>query len=381
MFIVVWRALAATAAALVLTATWFMASDSGGSAVTLAEVLEKTASAKSLHLRIQRAEQPADKQPSPATEAWSAQAEKLRVNHADGTYDIALKEIRWQIDEKANRAAASESPYYRAETKSMDLLPLLGLDGSKARKDLLALAARPTRENIGGKQYDVYRYRTIEDGRPVMMDARVDRTTQLLHSLETLVDRDGKRTPAVTLTVLGANQPVDENLFVVGDTLTEDGRIGKVTDVQGLVSIRPVMAERWTLVCGNILLKPGDWLRTDLRGANAAAWCGWRARRKLSPGRARSSNSLRRKRSASTKAKSNWPSSRPLRWSYSVPASSRSRSKPAAFIASKRIASCSPSKIPSGSRASRGRKSRSRLALWWRTSTAATSRSRWVTTR
>jgi hypothetical protein len=271
MFIVVWRALAATAAAIVLTATWFMASDSGGSAVTLAKVLEKTESAKSLHLRIQRAEQPADKQASPATEAWSAQAEKLRVNHADGTYDIARRDKLWQIDEKANRAASSESPYYCAEMKSMDLLPLLGLDGSKARKDLLALAARPTRENIGGKPYDVYRYRTIEDGLPVMIEARVDRVTQLLYSLETLVDRDGKRTPAVTLTVLGANQPVDENLFVVGDTLTEDGRIGKVTDVQGLVSIKPVMAERWTPVCGNILLKPGDWLRTDLRGANAVA--------------------------------------------------------------------------------------------------------------
>ncbi len=118
---------------------------------------------------------------------------------------------------------------------------------------------------------NVYHYQTIENGLPLMIEARIDRATQLLDSLETLVDRDGKQTPAVTLTVLGANQPVDENLFVVGDTLTEDGRIGKVSDVQGLVSVRPVMAERWTPVCGNILLRPGDWLRTDLRGANAVA--------------------------------------------------------------------------------------------------------------
>ena len=271
MFIVVWRALAATVAAVVLAATWFMASDSGGSAVTLAKILEKTASAESLHLRIQRAEQPGEKRASPATEAWSAQAEKLRVNHADGTYEIARRDKLWQIDEKANRATSSESPYYCAERKSLDLLPLFGLDGSKARKDLLAAAARPTREHIGDQQYDVYHYQTIENGLPLMIEARIDRATQLLDSLETLVDRDGKQTPAVTLTVLGANQPVDENLFVVGDTLTEDGRIGKVSDVQGLVSVRPVMAERWTPVCGNILLRPGDWLRTDLRGANAVA--------------------------------------------------------------------------------------------------------------
>src|SRR4029077_9508045 len=58
--------------------------------------------------------------------------------------------------------------------------------------------------------------------------------------------------------------------FVVRDTLTEDGRVGKIIDVQGLASIKPVMHNRWTAVCGKTLLKPGDWVRTDNRGANAA---------------------------------------------------------------------------------------------------------------
>ena len=65
--------------------------------------------------------------------------------------------------------------------------------------------------------------------------------------------------------------PGDEADFVAGDTLTEDGRVGKVTDVQGIVSVRPVMARRWTPVAGPVILKPGDWLRTDRRGANAVA--------------------------------------------------------------------------------------------------------------
>ena len=30
------------------------------------------------------------------------------------------------------------------------------------------------------------------------------------------------------------------------------------------------MHSRWTAVCGKMLLKPGDWVRTDNRGANAA---------------------------------------------------------------------------------------------------------------
>ena len=54
-----------------------------------------------------------------------------------------------------------------------------------------------------------------------------------------------------------------------GQALSEDGRIGKVTDSQGLVSIKPVMCRRWTPVSGTVILKPEDWLRTDVRGANA----------------------------------------------------------------------------------------------------------------
>ncbi|MCY2995196.1 MAG: VIT domain-containing protein [Planctomycetota bacterium] len=61
------------------------------------------------------------------------------------------------------------------------------------------------------------------------------------------------------------------SLSVAGDTLTEDGRIGKVVDAQGLVAIKPVLADRWTPVCESIIVRPGDWLRTDLRGANAVS--------------------------------------------------------------------------------------------------------------
>ncbi len=54
-----------------------------------------------------------------------------------------------------------------------------------------------------------------------------------------------------------------------GATLTDDGRIGKIVDAQGTTAIKPLGHERWTPACGELLLKPGDWLRTDTRGANA----------------------------------------------------------------------------------------------------------------
>ena len=62
-----------------------------------------------------------------------------------------------------------------------------------------------------------------------------------------------------------------EDKFVVSEKLIEDGRIGKVTDAMGVVSIKPVLHERWSPVQPRLVLKPGDWLRTDSRGANAVA--------------------------------------------------------------------------------------------------------------
>ena len=65
------------------------------------------------------------------------------------------------------------------------------------------------------------------------------------------------------------NPPVDESKFVVAQSLTDDGRIGKIVDAQGLVVLRPALAQRWTVIGPAMPLKPGDWLRTELRGANA----------------------------------------------------------------------------------------------------------------
>ncbi len=45
--------------------------------------------------------------------------------------------------------------------------------------------------------------------------------------------------------------------------------LGKVADSQGVASIRPKQANRWSAATQDFVLKPGDWLRTDARGANA----------------------------------------------------------------------------------------------------------------
>lgn len=49
----------------------------------------------------------------------------------------------------------------------------------------------------------------------------------------------------------------------------DEFRLGKVTDFQGVAAVRPELGKRWTPVEKGMVLRKGDWLRTDVRGANA----------------------------------------------------------------------------------------------------------------
>ena len=101
--------------------------------------------------------------------------------------------------------------------------------------------------------------------------------------LRWLVDLTTKQTVKFTL-IDQAKQPVQEEEFVLTtinvplanetfqlkDTLSEDGRVGIVQDIQGIVAVRPVGKERWTPLAVGDLLKPGDLVSANPRGPNAA---------------------------------------------------------------------------------------------------------------
>lgn len=55
-------------------------------------------------------------------------------------------------------------------------------------------------------------------------------------------------------------------------SLAETGDLGKIVDSQGIVSVRPKMGTRWSGASKDFPVKPGDWLRTDVRGANAMSF-------------------------------------------------------------------------------------------------------------
>ncbi|KKK59652.1 hypothetical protein LCGC14_3032250, partial [marine sediment metagenome] len=250
-------AAAVTASVVLATTLWFSpAADESA----LGNVLDKIAAAETLQLEITR--------DGKSSRLWAKQPQKLRLNEADGTYKIALGGRLWSIDEKANRATSGPSPYFRNDKPGLDLLALLELPDRSHEEDFLQ--QRPAeRVQRDGVECDVYRIEIPAADGTIRLEAIVDAATRRLRSVETKSDRNGQLRPIAKVTMLAVNEPVDEELFVVGDTLTEDGRIGKVTDRQGIVSIKPVMHGRFTPVGSRMPIKPGDWLRTDSRGVNA----------------------------------------------------------------------------------------------------------------
>ncbi len=257
------RGLAAAAAATALIGAWLY-NQVSSTAADLGAVLTRTSAAESLELKVT--------QDGKTDEVW-VRGRKLRRNLPDGTYQIAHGGKSWLVDEKANRASSQEASLFQGEAGGVDLLALLNLAsdhlGDKQRQ---LLATRPAERAIrDGHAVEIYRWETTGPDGTLRIDAVVDAKTKLLQSIESLRVHGGRTEPICRLAVRVRDNPVDEELFVVGDTLTEDGRIGKVTDVQGLVAIRPVMHDRFSPVTERMPIRPGDLLQTDPRGANAVS--------------------------------------------------------------------------------------------------------------
>lgn len=66
--------------------------------------------------------------------------------------------------------------------------------------------------------------------------------------------------------------------------LSDDPAIGRVRDREGIAQVKPVSAARWSVADENLLLEPGDWVRTGARGANALSAALGRAGLILGPG-------------------------------------------------------------------------------------------------
>ncbi len=261
MMMVLTRTLAAAAAALAMLASWFFVQRDGETGPQLEVVLARLSQAESLHLQLVR--------DGTSSDIYTRRPTQLRWNLPDGTYRIDDGQHLWQVDEQANRAVSEPSQFFAAAPSGLDALRLMDVIDPQLRQALLAL--RPAEQvTTEGIVCDVYRWPTDSVTSDMHMVAYVAAQDNLLRSLEITVGGAGRNVSSCKLAVAAVNPPLDEQLFRIADTLTADGRIGKVLDAQGLVSVQPLGHHRWTPVQPGLVLKPGDWVRSDLRGANAA---------------------------------------------------------------------------------------------------------------
>ncbi len=233
------------------------------SEMSFGAVLEEMSRADMLQLRVTRDGATAD--------VWVYQRGQVRWQQSKTKCQIASGSRLWRIDEAANTVEDGDSPWYHEETDQTDLLALLGVNDDDSDDFRNVYPSEQTTH--AGQLCQVYRSSVRASGRSSVIEAFVDARTHQLYTIamwpEGTTPRQGP--PLAELTLVARDVPADESKFIVATSLSRDGRIGKIVDSQGIVTIKPVMNERWTPITSHMLVKPGDWLRTDTRGANAVA--------------------------------------------------------------------------------------------------------------
>ncbi len=263
MFTLALRGSLVLSAAAALLMAWLtpMGEKSVSGGVPFSVVLEELRGASTLHLQVEKAGQTADiLVRAPGLVRWQESPQR---------YQIAAGSRLWKVDLAQNTVVEGDSQWFLSPDRQINLLGLLDV-GVKDASPLLV--ARPVQRTVFDGR-DCYAYQVdvpAERGR-VQIEAFADVAN---NQLVGIVARDvaapaNAGPPLAELRLVARNQAVADEEFVVAKSLTEDGRIGKVTESQGIVVLRPMLAQRWTPVCRETLLRPGDWLRTELRGANA----------------------------------------------------------------------------------------------------------------
>lgn len=229
--------------------------------VTLGSILDQTAAAETLQLRVT--------DESTVANVWVRTSGQVRWQESPSRYQIALGSRRWRIDEAANTVSGENNPWFGDERNPVDLLALLGIDTQLAAEFRRAVPAQV--DTIDGNRRELFCVGDAAVPERHKIYTYSDPATDELQRIEASIDTNTKAGRDTNMWFVARNTVVDEDQFVVSKSLSEDGRIGKVAQAQGIVTLRPLTSSRWTPVSRQMLVKPGDWVRTDVRGANAAA--------------------------------------------------------------------------------------------------------------
>jgi tetratricopeptide (TPR) repeat protein len=217
----------------------------------LAKVLEDTVASRTLQYKVTAGEK--------TREIVLERGGRWREDLGDGTVNISDGEITWRIG-KDGKAA----PVNLSIPRNLLVVVLAGIKFDQP--DLTKQQPIAT-EKKGNADYLAYRFGIPTGAGEIKVEALVSADSKKLHSL--IAKSGDKIVGELQVTAVEADLPEDK--FLVLNSLSEDGRVGKVSDVQGVVSVRPLGQTRSTPLANGLVVMPGDWLRTDNRGANAAA--------------------------------------------------------------------------------------------------------------
>jgi predicted Zn-dependent protease len=250
--------LASAVAIAVMLSPW---SENSATAVPFSQVLGALREATTLHLKLVKPDGPA--------EIWIRRPGLVRRETSPQHYEIAAGSRLWRVDEETNTVTTGDSPWFRSPDQQIDLIALLGV-GIKDSSPLLSSKSSGHIEYAGRKCL-VYRVNVPSSDGKIEIEALADAATLELAAIIARPAGAAREAgpPLAELQLVAVNAPADDDKFVVAKTLTEDGRIGTIAEAQGVAVVRPMLAKRWTPICRDLLIKPGDWLRTELRGANA----------------------------------------------------------------------------------------------------------------
>ncbi len=248
--------LATVAAAMLVAFLLPMNPGSISNAAPFSQVIDKLRAADTLHFQVVRDGQ--------TSEVWVRSPGLLRREETPQRYEIAAGSRLWRIDEAVNTATQTDSPWFLSPDRQIDLLALLDVGVHDATA---LLNSRPReRSQFDGRDCFVYSAPVEANSVPIELEAFVEVQSQQLLGIRA---KRGANVVLAEMRLIAMNEEVADEKFVVAKSLTEDGRIGKVSDAQGITAVRPMLAKRWTPLGPGLMLKPGDWLRTELRGAHA----------------------------------------------------------------------------------------------------------------
>ena len=143
------RGLCVASAAAAMLVAWLVPINEGtvANAAPFAQVIDELRGASSLHLQIVRDGRTA--------EVWVRAPGLVRREETPQKYEIAAGSRLWRIDEETNTATESDSPWFSAPDRQVDLVALLDV----GVRDATALLNSRPRERVqyDGRECFVYR--------------------------------------------------------------------------------------------------------------------------------------------------------------------------------------------------------------------------------